>query len=1005
MRWNSQLEEWGYSVQFGSQIRFVPESVLQPFEAVQTPWEALRSNRLSGIRHFIVALTFHRLRSPPARIAHSFATARTVFYPHQFKPLLKFLDNPGKRLLIADDVGLGKTIEAGYILRELEAHEDVERVLIIVPARLQTKWKRELQNRFNETFEIVKGNELIKQAERLRRGKEVEPFRWITSYESARPDEVSSALDETKLPIDVLIFDEAHRMRNPDTLQHTLGTKLCEGSADSVILLSATPVQNRLEDLWHILRMLSPLEFDNWPVFADQMQSNRHVITAQAALARAPADFQAARSALSLFFQSRAGTLLESSVYGQSIMERLDGDARGRAEVVELQADIGRLSPIAHIICRTRKPEAVTSRAVRDARWMRVLLRQDERDIYQSIQGLCRTAYSSSGDSWGFQMSLMMAYRITASCIPAAMLYFAERLGANLGPSLLNDEVEEGEAVGADSEAYMIWPQEVRDTLLQVVAQYRISAKHDSKLIEFVNALLLIWADDDQHGRPRRKIVVFSFFRRTLQYLTRQLTARDVPNRMIHGGIPLADREVAIDDFLDNPEVRVLLTSEVGGEGLDLQRACVVINYDLPWNPMVVEQRIGRVDRIGQESDRIVILNLVVEDSIEERVIQRLLEKIDIFRTSIGEMDDIVGEEIERITGQALRGELSDLELKRVVEERGNAIAIRLHEAKQMLSKVDHLLASDQGLIDEINQVIGERQIPAERELLCFLNQFLAGRFPGCQLPPDVERKVVSLDLQPLAQSLEAAAQSLGVDALSLARRVNSGLIPITLSREAGYNHPRAELIHLNHPLTRFAIAELQASGERPCAAFQLKLESSSILTPGRYAFLIASVQIKGERPRTKLAAVFVSREDHRLWTDSSDTIPVMIEILEDGRDCEAEAPLSSEVGVIEGRLMEGLEQLKAEWEGREQKLDQARREHQIASRRATLEFLVARAKNRLVGLEARAGDFAVRMARARVAKAQRDLDGLLATQTPTQWEALEHEEIAVGLLEVSEWH
>ncbi len=986
-RWNSQLEEWGYSVQFGSQIRFVPESVLQLFEAVQTPWEALRNNRLSGSRHFIVALTFHRLRCPPARIAHSFATARTVFYPHQFKPLLKFLDNPGKRLLIADDVGLGKTIEAGYILRELEAHEDVERVLIIVPARLQTKWKRELQNRFNETFEIVKGSELIKHAERLRRGKEPEPFRWITSYESARPEAVSNALDETKLPIDVLIFDEAHRMRNPDTLQHTLGIKLCDGSADTVILLSATPVQNRLEDLWHILKMLSPGEFDNWPVFAEQMQSNRHVIAAQTALAHDPADFKAAGAALSTFFRSRAGGLLASSVYAQSISQRLNTGVPGRAEIVELQADIGRLSPIAHIICRTRKHEAVTHRAVRDAQWRRVPLTADEKDIYQSVQELCRTAYSASGDSWGFQMSLMMAYRITASCIPAAMLYFAERLGAHVNPTVLDEEIEESEEPSSGSEELMTWPQPVRDVLLQVVDQYRTSAKHDSKLREFVGALQLIWADDDQHQKPRRKIVVFSFFRRTLQYLARQLTRRSIANRMIHGGISLADREESIDEFLENRDIRVLLTSEVGGEGLDLQRASVVINYDLPWNPMVVEQRIGRVDRIGQEADRIVILNLVVEDSIEERVIQRLLEKIDIW-----------------LTGQALRGELSEPELRKLVEERGNAIAVRVHEAKQMLSKVDNLLAADQGFIDEINSVIGERQIPAERELACFLNQFLAARFPGCQLPPEVERKVVNLDLQTLAPSLEAAATSLGVDALSLARRLAAGSVPVTLSREAGYNHPRAELIHLNHPLTKFAIAELERTGERPYVAFRLQLQSSLLLDRGKYAFLIASVQIKGQRPRTKLAAVIVSRSDQRFWLDPADTIPVIVEILENGGDCEIEGPGIEEVSTLEARLIDGLERLKSEWEAREQKLEQARREQQIASRRATLEFLLTRAKNRLSGLEtSRAADFAVRMARARVGKALRDLDGFRAEPAFALWETLEHEEIAVGLLEVVE--
>lgn len=95
-RWNSQTEEWEYSVQFGGQLRAVPESVIEAFQQIETPWEALSRGQLSGIDHFVFTLTLHRLRQPPARIAHSFATARTLFYPHQFKPLLKFLRAPSR---------------------------------------------------------------------------------------------------------------------------------------------------------------------------------------------------------------------------------------------------------------------------------------------------------------------------------------------------------------------------------------------------------------------------------------------------------------------------------------------------------------------------------------------------------------------------------------------------------------------------------------------------------------------------------------------------------------------------------------------------------------------------------------------------------------------------------------------------------------------------------------------------------------------------------------------
>ncbi|MBK6590026.1 MAG: SWF/SNF helicase family protein [Acidobacteria bacterium] len=181
---------------------------------------------------------------------------------------------------------------------------------------------------------------------------------------------------------------------------------------------------------------------------------------------------------------------------------------------------------------------------------------------------------------------------------------------------------------------------------------------------------------------PRRKIVVFSFFRKTLEYLRRSLEAKSIGVRMIHGKIPLLDRDRAIEDFLTLSENDVLLTSEVGGEGIDLQSASVVLNYDLPWNPMVVEQRIGRVDRIGQQAERIVVINFVVQDSIEERILERLLRKIGIFETSIGEIDPIVGDQIEKLTREAVSGSLThdELEKKLRIEER--AIANRTVVAK-----------------------------------------------------------------------------------------------------------------------------------------------------------------------------------------------------------------------------------------------------------------------------------------------------------------------------------
>jgi SNF2 family DNA or RNA helicase len=781
VRWDGQVESWNYLVQFGAQLRAVPEEALEIVTVVESPWQSLQQGTLSGKTHFVFTLTYERLKSPPARIASSFATARTQFYPYQFKPLLKFLDSPAKSMLIADDVGLGKTIEAAYILRELDAHQAIERVLIVVPARLRSKWEKELRQRFSEQFKIVKGTDLIEQANRVAKGRELDEFRWISSFESIRSEEVRAALEEVPVPIDILIVDEAHRLRNPETLQHKVGAVLTR-SANSTVFLTATPVQNKLEDLWNLLRLLSPDEFSEWPLFQEQVNGNRLILGAQTALASHPPDYQTATEAIESFIRryapERAG-----QQFLATILERLADASPDRRECLELQADISRLSPTSHIISRTRKIEALPNRPQRDAHWQRVRLTQEERTIYDGVEGICRRYWPGTAYSWGFRMSLMMAYRMTASCIPAALRYFSEKLQET--PAEATAFTEEDSTGWQEAEELTVWTGDARQALEQIVAcGYRVPER-DSKLEDLIAAFKAIWEDDDKNKAPHRKIVVFSFFRRTLEYLARVLTSRRIPNCMIHGGVPVDDRERAIDDFLERADIPVLLTSEVGGEGIDLQAASVLFNYDLPWNPMVVEQRIGRIDRIGQEARRLVILNFIVQDSIEERVLARLLTKIEIFKESIGDPDPILGEEIERLTGCALQGDLSPDELDRLVEQQGDALARRVLEAKRMLTRVDGLLAADQALIDEINAIIGERQLPSENELILFLNSFLANRYPGTQLPSRVVQEVVSVNLGPaLGFALENSATELGHDAATFGRRISTGPVDVTLSRE-----------------------------------------------------------------------------------------------------------------------------------------------------------------------------------------------------------------------------
>ena len=999
-RRNPQTEQWEYSVQFASGQRVVPEEAIRRFQPVQSPWQALEEGCVSGFEAFVCNLTYHRLKHPPARIANSFATARTQFYPHQFKPLLKFLDNPVKGILIADDVGLGKTIEAGYILRELDArHGRLDRVLIVVPARLQRKWRKEMRDRFNEhQFDLIKAKDLLYQTELIRKGRVPDQFRWIVSYEAIRSEEVANALHETLLPIDALIVDESHRVRNPDTFQHKTIAALCQCS-DSIVFLSATPVMTSLENLWNQLKLLSPTEFLEWPVFSQQIRAHQQLLQIQRALSTSDPQLKSAQEMFADYVRRFTSEEGRAGEFFSSITDRLQSPQLEKQWLLTLQSDIGLLSPVGHMISRTRKVEALPNRPLRDAHWVPVDLSSLERNVYDSVESLCRVLWPSTED-FGFQMSLLMAYRITASCIPAAMGYFRDKLTNGVTQTDRNEDSDEDDA--GDSVPQTAWKDpQARTRLAMILQEYERAAMPDSKFDNFATLLANIRKDDQAAGRRPRKLVVFSFFRRTLEYLASRLSSLGVRNRYIHGLVPVDEREHAIDDFVEDPEINVLLTSEVGGEGIDLQAACVVVNYDLPWNPMVVEQRIGRIDRIGQESPILYIFNLVVSGSVEELILKRLLDRIEIFRQSIGELDEIIGGEIEDLAVRAIRGQLNPEQLEVMVKQTGEAVTHRLSSARTMLREVDGLLAADQALIQEINAVAGERQLPSENELLLYLNSFLGPHFPGTTLPTKAAKDVVAADLHgPLAAAIESNVNKLGDEAKLFANRISSGEVLLTLSRDAAYRHHRAELIHLQHPLAQFVVSEESASSSI-AGAFSLSLDSCTI-PAGKYLFLVTLIHVFGQRPLTKLIPIFASLDSEQVWNIPEETTAWMLEILDHARDAAFPNDVKGFFDATRSRLLEAVDRLKADWEARERRLDQARREQQLRTKLASLDYRIRRATETHRDLtNSKAKDFAIRMALKRLEKAKNERQVFMDSLPSSTWQPIEHEEIAVGTLVV----
>lgn len=848
--WNEQLEDWIYKVQFGLGTIGLPGDELEPLPETSDPWSDLAAGSLGDPDTLQRLLVVRRIQKPASRIAAAFGTARARVMPYQFKPLLKFLESQSQRLLIADDVGLGKTIEAGYVLRELRARTNLERVLVIVPARLREKWRNELERRFDERFAVVNRRRVLRELlEPIAAGRDVGDLQWIVSYESLRTKEVIEAFQDLGPAIDLTIVDEAHKARNPDTLQ-SRAVRAAVDCSTSALFLTATPIQTSLENLFNLLRILEPDTFQRFDVFTSQLDATRPVGRALAALRRSPPNTESARQELEQMF-AREGAATRSFL--SSLMQRLaDASSLTRTDLVALQRDISELSPISYIMSRTRKVEVLPDRPVRNAQAVMVTMTEAERTYYDAVVDMCRAASTSS---WGESMWALSAYRCAASCIPASVEYFRQHAREPAGEvSTLSAELEEESPwLEGDGQKPAPTGASVGTLLGRLLGKTPARFPVDSKFTAFRRALQEVWDEDRGAGRRQRKVVVFAFFKRTLSYVSQRLAAAGVQHERIDGDMPISEREDAMERFLNQPQLLVLLSSEVGSEGLDLQEASVVVNYDLPWNPMVVEQRIGRIDRIGQRSPTLSILNLTLKDTIEERILLRLYERIGVFKDTIGEIEEILGEQVQDLVTEALTGQLSPQDQERQADLTASAIVNERLQAHRLQTEAESLIAGDQAFLDEVEGLIGERKVPSAQELHRFIRGFLVTRYPGSQVPDSLVDDIGSLVVRPeIASDLNRHIPP-DADVRRFIGRVQEGRVAATLDPEVYLKHPRAELLGSQHPLLRLACVLVPRDTEGGVRVFHADVPSPQGVVPGDYIVRLWHAAITGLRPRVEL--------------------------------------------------------------------------------------------------------------------------------------------------------
>ncbi len=757
-------------VDWGNQREFVDVSqlVIRDNNDIPDADTAIRDGHYGTVDDLRRRITFEKLRGMLTDVLYSMKTSEIDFYAHQFKPVLRFIEAPTNRLLIADEVGLGKTIEAGLIWTEWQAREKARRLLIVCPPTLVPKWLRELQDKFQFSATAGDARKLLEQLHLFNSKGSGTSFVIVTSYHALRPfrkdrtqlnqlregnDETAplrveqlspraqllhriqeqgeDALQNGNRPfIDMVVFDEAHSMKNTASASYVVGETFST-AAGATICLSATPIHNTSRDLYALMRLVDPEFFRDEYTFDFLRDRNQSIVKLQNALSVPDWQPEGIQPLISALPTDDAKTRMHEA------LSNFDGTSRGRVELRHLSEQLNLLNGF---INRTRKRDVIENRVIRQPMTIPVTLTDQETEFYFAILRLIRREVQSRGEQVTSFHLIHPALRMSSSLPTIVNEVRAGKWGGFDEIEQLAEDFAEGFDIDDDSE--LSAPNE-----LWALANYDFEA-NDSKYIALREALRLIAANNEIRSdqgtlvtiTSQDKIIVFAFFKSTIAYLKRRLTADGIKAIAVTGDIQdQKERDQIFRQFADD-ENRVLLCSEIGAEGVDLQFARVVVNYDLPWNPMRVEQRIGRIDRIGQKSPSIVIINFRIANTIDGSIYSHLYQKIGIFEHSIGALEGILGEEVAKLTAEIFRNDLTMEQVAQRAEQTAQALHQRTKLEEDLENSTGALIAFQDLLSEKIglSQRLGRFIKPAELRL--HAEDFLATRYQGadaCLLIPD----------------------------------------------------------------------------------------------------------------------------------------------------------------------------------------------------------------------------------------------------------------------------
>ncbi len=563
-----------------------------------------------------------KIRQPASDQNMTLHFGRWEDQPHQHLPVARMFAGPWRGILVADEVGLGKTISAMISIRELHARGEKGGILIACPGSLRSKWKNELAHRVDlEAKTPSTCASFLEEINALQNGSNNVV---IVSHGVLRRAETLDAMVGQRMNLLMTIVDEAHHVRNPKSRLHD-AIQMLFLSSRWKMLLTATPVNLDNEDLFVLLSLIAP---DRWPdihSFRATMAPTATIHSAIDAACTKPIQADRLRNEivkLSNYFAMQDDPRLRDVRTLATEGEHLSLESH--RDLVDLLRE---MLPLNDMLVRTRRKDLDMDLAQRVPVILHVNLTEEEWTLYKAARAWSYRLQRLKDPDGSFDWASIIPERMASSCLPA----YASHVLGKIEEALENppdDEEEDTRII----DAWRRLPE--HQELVQAAEKLGL---RDTKYEALIGWLQQEMADGGDGG-----VLLFSQFHGTLEHLLKKLNDDGLRAELLTGKTPLAKRDEIRERFAHG-EMDVLLSSEVGTEGLDQQHCHRLVNYDLPWNPMKLEQRIGRLDRYGQRSPVINIANMCVQGTIDAAILGRLLFRIQIFETSLGMVDPMLG--------------------------------------------------------------------------------------------------------------------------------------------------------------------------------------------------------------------------------------------------------------------------------------------------------------------------------------------------------------------------